>query len=354
MSMKVLEPILADPKVNEILINGPDEIYLEKDGVLQRAEHIAFENEADLVASINDLLAPFGKPLTEATPIIDVRLADSSLVHVVGRPIAILGPSVTISKRYNKAPFTLDDLVGYESMTADMAQLIKAAIEARLNILIAGGTASGKTSVLNALARLIDPAERIVTVEVRPELILDRPNLVRLACRPVGIDGQPEVNMRHLIQSATLMRPGRLIVHELHGPEAFDAVEAINTGHEGTILNLHAANARDALSRLEVMMTEGNPVMPLTALRESINSAVDLLIYQERLRNGQRVMSLCEVVPMQGGILDAPAIFYFERHELPDGTLTGHFTATGRIPSFYGRLSKNNLPLSIFTPIPRP
>lgn len=350
MDFGVLEPILQDPDVTEIMINGHQVIFYEKNGKLIQNEK-PFENEEELLRIIDMILSPLGRKLDESHPICDVRLEDGSRVHVVGRPISLVGPSMTIRK-YLRRPLTLDNLLNYGALNEDMAELLKASVEGALNIAIVGGGGSGKTALMQVLCQWIHPAERIISIEQATELQLNFSNLVLLEYRPPNLEGRGEVTMRQLMQSALKMRPERLLVNEIRGPEALELIQAMNTGHHGSVFNLHATNLRDALVRLEIMMSEASPSTPVLGLREGIASALDIVILVERMIDGsRRVKAITEILGLNNGSVDSQDIFVFEERGSHDGTVRGQFTATGRIPRFLNRLPEGRLPLSLFNPL---
>jgi pilus assembly protein CpaF len=349
MDFGILEPILQDREVTEILINGYQTIFYEKHGELIQLEK-GFESEAELLRIIEMITLPMGHRLNESNPIIDVRLEDGSRVHIVGRPISLIGPSVTIRK-FHKEPYTLEELLSFGTLSPDMAELLKAGVERALNIAIIGGVGSGKTSIMQVICQWINPLERLITIERAGELVLNFPNLVPLEYRPPNVEGRGEITMRQLVQSATKMRPERLLLNDMQGAEALDMIQAINTGHNGSIFNLTANSLRDALVRLEIMMSEGNPSMPILGLREHLASAIDLVITLERMRDGsRRITAITEVMGVSNGVIETQDLFIFEELGSRDGTVRGQFTATGRIPRFLSRLPEGRLPLSMFNP----
>lgn len=349
MDFGVLEPILQDSEVMEILINGYQTIFYEKHGQLIQHDK-GFESEEELLRIIEMITLPMGHRLNESNPIIDVRLEDGSRVHIVGRPISLIGPSVTIRK-FLRVPLSLETLMANGTLNEEMAKLLKAAVENMLNIVVVGGSGSGKTAMMQILCEWINPAERIITIEQASELILKFPNLVALETRPPNVEGRGEITTRQLVQSATKMRPERILLNALQGAEALDMIQAINMGHDGSIFNMTANGLQDALVRLELMMAEGNPSMPILALREHMAAAMDLVVVMERLRDGgRRIKAITEIVGVNNGIIESQDIFIFEELGSRDGTVRGQFTATGRIPRFLSRLPEGRLPLSMFNP----
>lgn len=349
MDFGILEPILADKAVMEILINGYQTIFYEKNGQLIQHDK-GFESEEELLRIIEMITVPMGHRLNESNPIIDVRLPDGSRVHIVGRPISLIGPSVTIRK-FLRVPLSSEDFLNFGTLSPEMRDLLQAAVEGMLNIVVIGGVGSGKTALMQILCEWIHPQERLITIEQASELILNFPNLVPLETRPPNVEGRGEITTRQLVQSATKMRPERILLNALQGAEALDMIQAINAGHDGSIFNMTATSLQDAFVRLELLMAEGNPSMPVLALREHMAAAMDLVILLERGRDGtRRIKSISEVIGLNNGIIDSQDIFIFEELGSRDGTVRGQFTATGRIPRFLSRLPEGRLPLSLFNP----
>ena len=289
-----IEPYLNDPQVTEIMVNAPDEIFVEKDGELIEVQ-ISFRDEEHILNVIDRIVAPLGRRVDESTPFVDARLPDGSRVNAIIPPLALRSPALTI-RRFSPEPFTLKRLVNLDSLNLQMAGFLQACIRARLNILISGGTGSGKTSTLNALARCIPEAERLVTIEDTAELQLMAKNLVSLESRPPNIEGTGEVKIRTLVHNALRMRPDRIIVGEVRGPEAFDMLQAMNTGHPGSLTTVHANSPEDAVRRLESMVLMAGLDLPQPAIREQIASSLDLIVQQERLPGGKRkIVSIAEV-----------------------------------------------------------
>jgi len=328
-----LETLLEDDQILEILINGYDKVYFEKHGRMQKAE-IQFENNDHLMDIIQRILTPMGLKVDESTPILDVMLPDGSRVHVVIPPIAITGPSLTIRK-FPRIDMTMDRLIEYGSLTAEIADFIRACVQSRLNIVIAGGTGSGKTTVFNVFAEFIPNSERILVLQNAGELRLSQEHLVILETRPPNLQGKGEITMTHLVESAVKMRPDRLLVSEVNGGEVWSLLQAINTGYDGSMFNMHANGVRDVLTRLEVMATEANPSLPLLAIRHNIATAINLIVIQERLHDGsRRIMKVTEVSGMQGDFVTTQDIFEFVLGS--DGS--DKFRRTGHIPTFLNRL----------------
>jgi len=327
-----LERLLADPSIYEILIDGPDKVYFELQGKLtDSTEH--FRDEAHLMEVLQYITTSAGRRLDESHPIVDVRFSDGSRMNIVIPPIAIHGPYATLRK-FAKKPLQVEDLLGFGTWNEDMVTFLRACIKARLNIAIGGGVGSGKTTILNTLAEMIDDEERIVIVQSAGELNFKKKRLVDLETRPANLEGKGEVSMEALVINAMKMRPDRIIVAEVQGAEVIHYLQAMNTGHDGCLFSLHAASPRDVLARLEVMATMGNPSVPLLAVREQMASALDLIVYQERLTDGWRkVTKITEVVGMQGDAIMMQDIFeFYQTGRGPDGKITGQFRPTGIIP----------------------
>lgn len=332
-----IEPYLNDPQITEIMVNAPDEIFIENDGELEPVQ-TSFRDEAHILNVIDRIVAPLGRRVDESTPFVDARLLDGSRVNAIIPPLALRSPALTI-RRFSVEPFTLQRLVALDSMNEQMARFLQACIRSRLNILISGGTGSGKTSTLNALTRCIPERERIVTIEDTAELQLIAKNLVSLESRPPNIEGSGEVRIRTLVHNALRMRPDRIIVGEVRGPEAFDMLQAMNTGHPGSLTTVHANSPPDAVRRLESMVLMAGLDLPQPAIREQIASSLNLIVQQERLPGGKRKMvSITEVISSQEEdwntlSVSTDEIFRFERDGLDDqGKTMGKFQATGYEP----------------------
>jgi pilus assembly protein CpaF len=296
-----LEPLLADPAVDEVMVNGPDAVYVERAGRLERAG-VSFGGEADLVHAIERVLAPLGRRVDEASPLCDARLADGSRVNVVIPPLALSGPCLTI-RRFRRDGFSLRELVAGGTLPRDVAELLALCVAARASILVSGGAGSGKTTTLNALSGAIPGEERIVTIEDAAELRLRQRHVVRLESRPANLEGRGEVTIRQLVRNALRMRPDRIVVGEVRGAEALDMLQALNTGHDGSLTTLHANSPADAVRRLETLALMAGIGLPAEAVREQVASALDLVVHQARLPDGARVIeSVSEVVRVAGGV----------------------------------------------------
>ncbi len=347
-----LNEILEDPEVSEILIDGPYKIYVERRGKLVDVD-AHYLNDTELYNVIQDIIAPLGQVLNESNPMVDSRFADGSRMTAVIRPISLIGPVVTIRK-FRKEELTLDDLLRFECLTPDMATFIQACVQGRLNILISGGTGSGKTTVANIVAGMINPEERIITIEQVTELKLKGKRVIPLEARPPNVEGRGEVSVADLVHQALKMRPERIIVGELRGGEVLHLLGAMNTGHDGSMATLHANSPRDAIMRMEVMFAMAEPSIPVLSVREHIASAINLIIQQDRLADGRRKISMItEVTGMENGVVEMRDIFVYEQEgHNPDGTIRGSFKTTGVRPRFLSRLEqrKNPLPPEMFQP----
>src|SRR5450830_1179370 len=333
-----LEPLLADPTVSDILVNTYRQVYVERRGRLELTD-VTFTDEAHLMKIIDKIVSRVGRRIDESSPMVDARLPDGSRVNAIIPPLAIDGAVMSI-RRFSADPLRLADLVSYGSMTADMAEVLQGLGKAKVNILISGGTGSGKTTMLNVISGFINHNERIVTVEDAAELQLQQPHVVRLETRPANIEGKGEVTQRALVRNALRMRPDRIILGEVRGAEALDMLGAMNTGHEGSMATIHANTPRDGLTRLENMVSMAAASLPTKAMRQQISSAVSVVIQVSRLTDGKRkVMSIQEVTGMEGEIITMQEIFAFKQSGVSDdGTVMGHATASGVRPRFAERL----------------
>jgi septum site-determining protein MinD len=345
-----LEDLLRDPDVSEIMVNGIDEVYVERKGKLTLTEH-KFLTEDQLRAIIERIVTPLGRRIDEKSPMVDARLEDGSRVNAIIPPLAIDGPSLTIRK-FSKTPLGVPDLVRFGSFTPQMAQFFQAAVLARQNIVISGGTGSGKTTLLNVLSSYIPEDERIVTIEDSAELQLPQEHVVRLESRPPNIEGQGAVTIRDLVRNALRMRPDRIVVGECRAGEALDMLQAMNTGHDGSLTTVHANTPRDALSRLETLSLMAGLDLPARAIREQIASAVNLVIQQSRLSDGsRRVTHVAEITGREGEVFTLADIFLFKQTGItPEGKVQGQFVPTGVIPTFIEGLSRRGIkvPREIF------
>lgn len=333
-----LQPLLDDPEISEVMVNGPKNIYIERKGKLVKT-NISFENDDAVLRVIDKIIMPLGRRIDSESPTVDARLPDGSRVNAVVQPVAIDGPSITIRK-FQKDKLTVQQLVGYGSMTQNMADFIRACVIARLNIIISGGTGSGKTTLLNVLSGFIPEDERIVTIEDAAELRLQQDHIVRLETKPPNSEGRNAVSIRELVRNALRMRPDRIIVGECRSGEALDMLQAMNTGHDGSLTTLHANTPRDAISRLETMCLMSGMELPVRVIREQIASAIDVIIQQTRLKDGSRkVTSITEVAGMEGDVVVMTEIFKFEQTGFgADGRVLGELKPTGIRPLFGPRL----------------
>ncbi|MEJ0015827.1 MAG: CpaF family protein [Acetobacteraceae bacterium] len=334
-----LEPLLEDDTINDIMVNGPRKIFIERRGKVALS-NAHFRDTAHLVNVCQRIAAGIGRRIDEASPMVDARLKDGSRVNIVFPPLALDGPYVSIRK-FGKKVMDFAQLIGFGALTPQVAQILELASRARLNIIISGGTGSGKTTLMNALSRLIDAGERIVTVEDAAELQLQQPHVVRMETRPASLEGRGEVTQRDLVRNALRMRPDRIIIGEVRGGEAFDMLQAMNTGHDGSMSTIHANTTRDALSRIENMVQMGSMGLPSHAIRSQIVSSVDLIIQVERQRDGgRRITQVSEVCGLEGDIILMNDIFGFELDgEGPDGRLFGHYRVNRLPPTFQERLA---------------
>ena len=332
-----LEPLLARDDIADIMVNGADKVYIETDGKIERTD-IKFRDNAQLMNICQRIVSAVGRRVDESSPICDARLADGSRVNVIVPPLAIDGPTLTIRK-FKKEKLTLEKLVAFGSLTPQAATVLKVAAACRCNILVSGGTGSGKTTLLNCLTRYIDTSERIVTCEDAAELQLQQPHVVRLETRPPNLEGVGQVTMRDLVRNCLRMRPERIIVGEVRGPEAFDLLQAMNTGHDGSMGTIHANTPRDGLSRIENMVAMGGYNLPAAAVREQIASAVNVIVQASRLRDGSRkITHITEVVGMEGDVITLQDLIVFEfEGEDARGRVIGRHRSTGLRPAFWDR-----------------
>ncbi|MCW8835106.1 MAG: CpaF family protein [Rhodospirillales bacterium] len=332
-----LEPLLADDGVADIMINGPNQVYVEKGGKL-RLTDIKFRDNQHLLNICTRIVSRIGRRVDESTPLVDARLEDGSRVNIIIPPLAIDGASVSIRK-FSKVKFTLDDYAEKGSVSPAMAKVLKIAARCRLNILISGGTGSGKTTMLNALSQMIDEGERVVTIEDAAELQLQQPHVVRLETRPANLEGVGEITQRDLVKNALRMRPDRIILGEIRAGEALDMLQAMNTGHDGSLGTLHANRPREALTRLENMVAMSGVKLPNEAVRQQIAAALDLIVQVSRMRDGgRRVTAITEVAGMEGEIITTQDLFTFQfTGEDAAGKLTGEFRSSGLRPKFHER-----------------
>ncbi|WP_424926870.1 CpaF family protein [Amaricoccus tamworthensis] len=332
-----LEPLLADPAVTDIMVNGPNQIYVEKGGKLVLTD-TTFRDDAHVIQVATRIVTDVGRRVDESTPLVDARLKDGSRVNIIIPPLAIDGPSMSIRK-FSDKEITLDTMARQRNISHEMATVLKIAARCRLNILISGGTGSGKTTLLNAASRMIDNGERTLTIEDAAELQLQQPHVVRLETRPANVEGEGEIGMRDLVKNALRMRPDRIILGEIRGEEAIDMLQAMNTGHDGSMCTIHSNTPRDALTRLENMVAMSGFKLPAEAVREQIQSAVDLIVQVSRMRDGmRRVTYVTEVTGMEGSVVTTQDLFrYVYDGEDSDGNLLGDFECSNLRPHFMPR-----------------
>jgi pilus assembly protein CpaF len=346
-----LEPYLRDPDVSEIMVNGHDQVYIERGGLLRSAD-VAFTDEGHLRRTIDKIVARVGRRVDEASPMVDARLPDGSRVNAVVPPVALDGSLLTIRK-FAAEPFTVDDLVSFGTLTPPVVELLRACVRGQLNILIGGGTGSGKTTTLNVLSSFVPADERIVTIEDAAELQLRQEHVLRLESRPANLESRGEITIRDLVRNTLRMRPDRIIVGEVRDGAALDMLQAMNTGHEGSITTVHSNSPRDSLARLETMVLMAGIDLPERAIREQMASAIDLIIHQARLRDGtRRITHITEVDGMEGNVITLQDVFSFDFHAGVDdsGRFRGALRSTGLRPHFVERLADRGVtvPREIF------
>jgi pilus assembly protein CpaF len=345
-----ITPLLLDDEISDILVNTERQVYVERLGKLELTE-VSFRDEAQLRLVIDRIISRVGRRIDESSPLVDARLPDGSRVNAIIPPAAIDGPILSI-RRFRRRALSIDDLLGLGTLTPEIAQFLTAAIAARLNMLITGGTGSGKTTLLNILSRYISDDERIVTIEDSAELQLQQPHVVRLETRPPNIEGKGQITQRDLVRNSLRMRPDRILVGEVRGDEVIDMLQAMNTGHDGSITTLHANSCRDALHRLENLVLMAGHMLPDRAIREQVASALELIIHVSRISDGTRkVLSVQEVMGMEGSIVTMQEIFHFTSTGVAaDGTVKGYFEATGIVPRTLERmrLAGMDLPTELF------
>ncbi|HKN34801.1 MAG TPA: CpaF family protein [Terriglobales bacterium] len=345
-----LEPLLQDPGINDILVNGHKQVYVERAGILEET-NIRFKDDTHLMHIIDKIVSGVGRHIDESSPMVDARLADGSRVNVIIPPLAIDGPHLSI-RRFGHVPVSENDLLTNQTLTPQMLELIQGAVKSRLNIVISGGTGAGKTTLLNVLSGYISDKERIVTIEDSAELIMKQRHVVRLECRPANVEGTGAIKQRQLVINCLRMRPDRIVVGEVRGEEALDMLQAMNTGHDGSLTTIHANNPRDAVARMETMALMANLNLPEKAVRRQIASAVAIVIQVARMSDGsRRVTHLTEITGMEEDTVSMQDVFLFEKQGIgKDGRVIGTFTATGIRPKFAERLKSSgiNVPASLF------
>lgn len=342
-----LEALLADDGVADILINGSQSIYIEKNGVLEKSD-ITFRDDSHLLHIIDRIVSNVGRRIDESSPMVDARLKDGSRVNAIIPPLAIDGPSMSI-RRFTVERLGIDQLIEYDSVSSEIAEVLSGVVRSRLNVLVSGGTGSGKTTMLNILSSFISHKERVVTIEDSAELQMQQPHVVRLETRPANIEDQGEVNQRDLVKNSLRMRPDRIIIGEVRGGEALDMLQAMNTGHDGSLATVHANNPRDSLGRIENMVSMSGLPLPMKAIRSQIASAIDVVVQLERMEDGKRrVTSVQEIQGMEGDIITLSEIFAFKRQGTDqDGNVRGHFISTGLVPKFVDRMNERGFDVDL-------
>jgi len=346
-----IEPLLNDASITEVMVNGPGKVYIERQGRIEKT-NVIFENNEHLMRVIDRIVAPIGRRVDEASPMVDARLPNGYRVNATIPPLSLDGPLLTIRK-FAQVPYTAQDLIANGTMSTNLAQFLKGCVEARVNIVISGGTGTGKTTLLNVLSAFIPNMDRIITIEDTAELQLKQEHVVHLEKRPPNVEGKGEVTIRQLVINALRMRPDRIIVGESRGGEALDMLQAMNTGHDGSMTTLHANSPRDALRRIETMVMMAGMDMPLRAIREQVSSAIDMVVHVERLKDGTRkVTQVTEVLGMEGDVVVLQDLFAFEQFGHQSGKVIGAFKSTGLRPRFLEKFAANNIELAtnIFDP----
>ena len=341
----VLEPFLKDESVTEVLVNGPNNVYVERAGRLESTD-VRFRDTEELTRIIDRIVSPLGRRVDESSPMVDARLPDGSRVNVIIPPLSLVGPCISIRK-FTRAAYSMEDFVRLDSCTEDMGKFMKACVQARLNIVISGGTSTGKTTLLNILSSYLGNDERILTIEDAAELQLQQDHVVRLEARPPNVEGKGQITIRQLVINALRMRPDRIVVGEVRGGEALDMLQAMNTGHDGSLTTAHSNTPRDTLARVETMVLMAGMDLPLRAIREQIASAFDLVVHLDRLPDGARKISqITEVQGMEGDVIVMQDIFRFVHTGIKDGRVQGYFTGTGIRPKFMDKIEAYGIYLS--------
>ena len=344
-----LEPLLRDETITEVMVNGPQQVYIEREGRLEMT-NVTFQNDEHVMKIIQRIIAPIGRRIDESSPMVDARLADGSRVNAIIPPLSLVGPVLTIRK-FAATPFTVEDLIRFGTATPDMFEFLEACVKARLNVFVSGGTGSGKTTMLNILSSFIPDDERIVTIEDAAELQLRQEHVITLEARPSNIEGKGAIPIRELVRNSLRMRPDRIVVGECRSGEALDMLQAMNTGHDGSMSTGHANTPRDMLSRLETMVLMAGMDLPLKAIREQIASAVDLIVHQNRLKDGTRkIVNITEVQGMEGDVIVMQDIFVFEQTAVTEGKIEGRLKPTGIRPKFVEKfeVAGIHLPPNVF------
>jgi pilus assembly protein CpaF len=338
-----INQLIRDPSVSEIMVNGTDKVYIEKNGKLLLTD-VAFKDDQHIMRVIDKIVAPLGRRIDESSPMVDARLPNGSRVNVIIPPLALNGPTITIRK-FSERPFTVKDLINFGTLSPEVAMLLKACVEARLNIVVSGGTGSGKTTTLNVISSFIPEDERIITIEDAAELQMAQEHVIRLETRPPNIEGKGAITIRDLVRNSLRMRPDRIVVGEVRSGEALDMLQAMNTGHDGSLTTGHANSPRDMLSRLETMVLMAGMELPVKAIREQIASAVDIIVQQSRLKDGsRRITHITEITGMEGDVITMQDIFVFKQQGRDEkGRIIGSLIPTGIKPKFADKLEDSGI-----------
>jgi len=341
-----IDSLLQDPDISEVMVNHAKQVYVERKGRLEKAP-VQFRDDAHVMRIIEKIVSPIGRRIDESSPMVDARLPDGSRVNAIIPPLAIKGPSITIRK-FAKDPFQIDDLIQFGTLTENMAKFLEAAVKGRLNIVVSGGTGSGKTTTLNVLSSFIPSDERIVTIEDAAELQLRQDHVITLETRPANVEGRGAIAMRDLVKNSLRMRPDRIVVGEVRSGEALDMLQAMNTGHDGSLTTGHANTPRDMLSRLETMVLMAGMDLPVRAIREQISSAVDIIVQQNRLKDGsRRITHITEVLGMEGDVITMQDIFVYKQQGKDEqGRVVGSFIPTGIVPKSFESLQTSGIPIT--------
>jgi pilus assembly protein CpaF len=341
----LLDPLLRDDTITEILVNGPDRVYIERAGLLQETD-LRFKDASELRRIIDRIVTPLGRRVDESSPMVDARLPDGSRVNVIIPPLSLNGPCISIRK-FARTMFTAEDMIRMDTLTKNMVDFLRGCVLARLNIVVSGGTSTGKTTLLNVVSSFLPSNERIVTIEDSAELQLHQRHVIRLEARPPNVEGRGQITIRQLVINTLRMRPDRIIVGEVRGGEALDMLQAMNTGHDGSLTTVHSNSARDTLSRVETMVLMAGTNMPLRAIREQIASAFDLIVHLDRLVDGsRRVVQISEVQGMESDIIVMQDIFRYNQTGVRDGRVEGHYAATGVRPKFMDKFKAMGINVS--------
>ncbi|WP_423410802.1 CpaF family protein [Heyndrickxia sp. MSNUG] len=345
-----INPLLMDEDVSEVMVNGPNQVYCERKGKIEMTS-IKFRDDEHVMSIIEKIVAPLGRRIDESSPMVDARLPDGSRVNAIIPPLALKGPTITIRK-FSKEPFQIEDLINFGTLSEEMAIFLDACVKARLNIFVSGGTGSGKTTTLNVLSNFIPHDERIITIEDAAELQLGQDHVVSLESRPPNIEGKGSITIRDLVRNSLRMRPDRVVIGEVRGAEALDMLQAMNTGHDGSLATGHSNSARDMIARLETMVLLAGVELPVKAIREQIAGAIDVIIQQSRLKDGSRkITSITEVQGMEGDVIVLQDVFTFKQQGVNDaGKIIGRLVPTGVRPKFYERLEASgiHIPANVF------